>query len=75
MTVSEIRDRVFSVIASSGSNGASLWEICKEVFESDDIRDCINIETDIVFSVLEELLEAGTIDKIESSVKRIYRCI
>ena len=38
MTVSEIRDRVFSVIASGGSDGASLWEICKEVFESDDIR-------------------------------------
>ena len=75
MTVSEIRDRVFSVIASGGSGGASLWEICKGVFESDDIRDCINIETDIVFSVLEELLEAGTIDKIESSVKRIYRCM
>ena len=80
MTVIEIRNRVFNSIAAGGENGTSLWQICQEVFESDSIADCINIEMDIVFKVIDELLESGTIDKVTTSSSkidsiRIYRLV
>ena len=80
MTVIEIRNRVFKAIAAGGENGTSLWQICQEVFESDSIADCINIEMDIVFKVIDELLESGTIDKVVTSSNkidsiRIYRLV
>ena len=80
MTVIEIRNRVFSSIAAGGENGTSLWQICQEVFESGNIVDCINIEMDIVFKVIDELLESGTIDKVVTSSSkidsiRIYRLV
>ena len=71
MTVIEIRNRVFKAIAAGGENGTSLWQICQEVFESDSIADCINIEMDIVFKVIDELLESGTIDKVVTSSSKI----
>ena len=71
MTVVEIRNRVFNSIAAGGENGTSLWQICQEVFESDSIADCINIEMDIVFKVIDELLASGTIDKVVTSSSKI----
>ena len=63
MTVKEIESRVYDAIKSCGSNGIMLSKICGKVFNSDDIRVYINIETDIVFKVIDKLLAENVIVK------------
>ncbi len=56
----ELKYRTIKSIHSSGSAGITLYKICEEVFDTDDI-DKMGIDMNIVFRILDELLKEGKV--------------